>query len=208
MKRLAELLQIRGHDDRYINFLSQWTHPAEIVPGGRELPTSMSNDRVPSGLGTVDRMMYRDMVSYLPDDILVKLDRASMAASLEMRAPLLDYRFIELAWRMPRELCFSDGQGKPALRKLLSRRLPEKFINLPKRGFGVPINAWLRGPLRPWAGDMLSPERLRRDGMFAPAPIEARWKEHLSGDPRLGAAALDDPDVQCLARPLGPAPDR
>ena len=181
VKRLAELLQIPDQDGRYLNFLSQWSHPSEIVLGGCERPTGMSCKHVPAALGTVDRMMYRDMISYLPDDILVKMDRASMAFSLELRAPLLDYHFIELAWRMPRALCFAEGQGKPALRKLLSSRLPEKFINLPKRGFGVPINAWLRGPLRSWADDMLSPARLHRDGIFAPRPIEARWKEHLSG---------------------------
>jgi asparagine synthase (glutamine-hydrolysing) len=125
-------------------------------------------------------MMYRDMVDYLPDDILVKMDRASMAVGLEIRAPLLDYRFVELAWRAPRALCFAEALSKPALRKLLSRRLPEQFISLSKRGFGVPVNAWLRGPLRAWAEDMLSPSRLQRDGIFRAEPIVSRWTAHLA----------------------------
>ncbi|KQZ53306.1 MULTISPECIES: asparagine synthase (glutamine-hydrolyzing) [unclassified Ensifer] len=181
MKRLAELLQIHDTDDRYLNFVSQWPDATDVVIGGHEPPTAMSSKRIPAALNPVDRMMYRDMVSYLPDDILVKLDRASMAVGLEMRAPLLDYRFVELAWRAPRALCFSQGQGKLALRKLLARRLPEKLMNQPKRGFGIPLNAWLRGPLRAWASETLSPSRLRRDGVFRSELIEARWKEHLTG---------------------------
>jgi asparagine synthase (glutamine-hydrolysing) len=181
VKRLAELLQIGDADDRYLNFVSQWPESADVVIGGHEPPTTMSSKRIPAALNPVDRMMFRDMVTYLPDDILVKLDRASMAVGLEMRAPLLDYRFIELAWRSPRSLCFSEGQGKLALRKLLARRLPERLMNQSKRGFGIPLNAWLRGPLRHWASDMLSPSRLRRDGVFRVEPIEARWKEHRSG---------------------------
>ncbi|WEX75035.1 asparagine synthase (glutamine-hydrolyzing) [Sinorhizobium numidicum] len=177
LRRLAELLEIRDPDTRYLDFLSVWSHPTEIVPGGRELPTAMTSKRIPACLSAVDRMMYSDMIAYLPDDILVKVDRASMAVGLEMRAPLLDYRFIEQAWRAPRALCF----GKTALRHLLSRRLPEEFMSLPKRGFGAPIAAWLRGPLRPWAEDMLSPSRLRRDGIFRVEPIVERWKAHLAG---------------------------
>lgn len=187
VKRLAELLQIRDTDDRYLNFVSQWPDSADVVIGGHEPPTAMSSKRIPAGLTPVDRMMFRDMVAYLPDDILVKLDRASMAVGLEMRAPLLDYRFIELAWRAPRALAFSEGQGKRALRKLLSRRLPERLMNPSKRGFGIPLNAWLRGPLRDWASDMLSSSRLRRDGVFRVEPIEARWKEHCSGRRDWGA---------------------
>jgi len=187
VKRLAELLQIRDTDDRYLNFVSQWPDAADIVIGGREPPTAMSSKRIPPALEPVDRMMYRDMVAYLPDDILVKLDRASMAVGLEMRAPLLDYRFIELAWRSPRTLCFSEGQGKRALRKLLARRLPDTLMNQSKRGFGIPLNDWLRGPLRGWASDMLAPSRLRRDGIFRVEPIEARWKEHLSSTRDWGA---------------------
>lgn len=179
VKRLAELLQISDTDDRYLNFVSQWPNSTDVVIGGHEPPTAMSSKRIPAGLNQADRMMYRDMVSYLPDDILVKLDRASMAVGLEMRAPLLDYRFIELAWRAPRALCFSEGQGKLALRKLLARRLPDHLMTQSKRGFGIPINDWLRGPLREWAGDMLSSSRLRRDGIFRAELIETRWKEHL-----------------------------
>ncbi|WEJ18120.1 asparagine synthase (glutamine-hydrolyzing) (plasmid) [Sinorhizobium sp. K101] len=182
LRRLAELLEIQDPDDRYLDFRSLWSDPAEVVIGGVELPTAMTSKRKPACLGAVDRMMYSDMVDYLPDDILVKMDRASMSVGLEMRAPLLDYRFIELAWRAPRSLCFSEAKGKPALRKLLSRRLPEQFISVPKRGFGVPVNAWLRGPLRAWAEEMLSPARLERDGILRAEPIVSRWKAHIAGD--------------------------
>lgn len=186
IKKLAEILKHRDFDQKYLAFVSQWGSPSDIVLGGQEPTTELTSGRIPIGLRQVERMMYLDMVSYLPDDILVKVDRASMAVSLEMRAPLLDHRVVEAAWRAPRSLCLAGSKGKIALRRLLARRVPEELFDRPKRGFGIPVNSWLRGPLRDWTSDLLSPARLRRDGLFDADAVGARWKDHLSGDRNWG----------------------
>jgi len=121
------------------------------------------------------------MTEYLPGDILVKLDRASMAASLEARCPFLDHRMIEFAWRVPTGLKVRGGQGKWLLRRVLHRYLPEKLFERPKQGFNVPIGAWLRGPLRDWAQDLLDASRIRSDGLLDSNRVESCWREHLSG---------------------------
>jgi asparagine synthase (glutamine-hydrolysing) len=120
-------------------------------------------------------------VSELPDDILVKVDRAAMAVSLESRAPFLHPDVIDFAWRIPPSQLVRDGQGKWLLRQVLYKYVPRELIERPKMGFGVPIDNWLRGPLRDWAEDLLSEQRLRREGMLNPAPIRQKWQEHLSG---------------------------
>lgn len=126
-------------------------------------------------------MMYLDTMTYLPDDILVKVDRASMRVSLEARVPLLDHNIIEFAWSLPSSLRLSPNHGKPALRKVLYKYVPPELIERPKSGFGIPLHAWLRGSLRNWASALLEPARLRREGYFHPKPIERKWQEHLSG---------------------------
>jgi asparagine synthase (glutamine-hydrolysing) len=126
-------------------------------------------------------MMYQDTVRYLPDDILVKVDRANMGVSLECRNPLLDHRVVEYAWTLPLHMKYNNGQGKWILRQLLEKYLPKEYINRPKSGFTVPIASWLRGPLREWTEDLLNKERLNRDGFFNSALIRRRWEEHLSG---------------------------
>ena len=127
-------------------------------------------------------MTYLDMVGYLPDDILVKVDRASMAVSLESRMPLLDHRIVEFAWRVPVHMKVRNGQGKVLLRRVLERYVPRELFERPKMGFGVPIDNWLRGPLREWADDLLDPAVLRAQGYFSETAVTHAWREHRSGD--------------------------
>jgi asparagine synthase (glutamine-hydrolysing) len=126
-------------------------------------------------------MSATDQLSYLPDDILVKVDRASMAVSLETRAPLLDHRVAEFAWQLPMQQKIRAGQTKWLLRQVLYRHVPRELIERPKQGFAVPLERWLRGPLREWAEDLLSPARLAREGYLHAEPVRAAWDEHLSG---------------------------
>lgn len=167
-------------DDLYLGMISHWTEPGLVrnasVP--RELP---ADDPALRHLDPVQRMMAVDAISYLPDDILVKVDRAAMGVSLEGRVPFLDHRVVEFAWRLPQSLKMRDGVGKWILRQVLYRHVPRELVERPKMGFGVPIDAWLRGPLRGWAEDLLAPERLRSDGFFDEALVRRKWDEHLSG---------------------------
>jgi len=169
-------------DELYLGMVSHLRNPAEWVIGGQEPPTYLTGLRPElGGLSAVERMMALDAISYLPDDILVKVDRAGMGVSLESRVPFLDHRVVEFAWSLPLKYKLREGQTKWALRQVLYRYVPRELIDRPKMGFGVPVDDWLRGPLREWAEELLDEARLAREGYFHPAPIRQMWAEHLSG---------------------------
>lgn len=186
--RLPKLADVLAHQDGqsfYRELVSHWKRPHQIVLGANEPDTLLSRaDRLPNLPGFREQMMYMDMMTYLPDDILTKVDRASMAVSLEARVPLLDHRLVEFAWRVPTKYKVRNGQGKWLLREVLYRYVPQALMDRPKMGFGVPIEQWLCGPLRDWAEDLLNEERMREDGFFDPVPIRKMWEEHLSGKRR------------------------
>jgi asparagine synthase (glutamine-hydrolysing) len=177
--KLAAVLEQRTIDDVYLKLVSQWQDPHALVPGAAEPPSALTDGAaLKSFAQPLARMMYLDLVSYLPDDILVKVDRASMAVSLETRIPLLDHRLIEFAWRVPMRTKVAGGTAKRLLRSVLYRYVPQALLDRPKMGFGVPIDSWLRGPLRPWADHLLDPVRLKAQGFLAPEPITRAWREH------------------------------
>lgn len=180
---IAGIVGERDPDALYRRLVSHFPEPEEIVIGGRE-PEREPADGSPSFDDFRQRMMYRDTLTYLPDDILAKVDRASMAVSLEARAPFLDHRVIEFAWRLPISAKMEGGRGKIALRELLYRHVPKSLVERPKMGFNVPIDTWLKGPLREWAEDLLDEGRLRSEGFFEPAPIRRLWDSYLSGEGR------------------------
>lgn len=177
----ASVLFSKSIDELYLGLVSHW-NPEEIVLGAAE-PATFLRGNAPrlDGLDSVQRMMALDSISYLPDDILVKVDRAAMGVSLEGRVPFLDHRVVEFAWQIPQSLKLKDGVGKWILRQVLYKYVPKELIERPKMGFGVPIDSWLRGPLREWAEELLDEKRLRQEGFFDPKPIRAKWAEHLSG---------------------------
>jgi asparagine synthase (glutamine-hydrolysing) len=177
----AALLGSCSVADLYRGMVSQWKDPTSVVLGASE-PASLLTDGAPEflGLGAVERMMALDMLSYLPDDILVKVDRAAMGVSLETRVPMLDHRVVEFAWSLPLAYKLRDGVTKWPLRQVLYRHVPRELIERPKMGFGVPIDHWLRGSLREWAETLLAETRLRSEGFFDSAPIRQKWVEHLS----------------------------
>jgi len=179
--KLSEVLGGDGPEEMYRSLTSHWKNPAAVVLGSWEPPTAASANGRSRESGYVEWMMYLDMVTYLPDDPLTKLDRATMALSLEARVPLLDHRVVEFAGRIPLQMKIRDGQGKWLLRRVLYRYVPPALIERPKIGFGVPIGEWLRGSLREWASSLLDPARLRAEGYFDPAPIRRKWTEHLAG---------------------------
>jgi asparagine synthase (glutamine-hydrolysing) len=183
LHKLAEVLPLPDADTIYRQgLISHWKDPSSVVVGGREPGTLVTERwRWPLIRDFTERMMWLDLVSYLPDDILVKVDRAAMAVSLETRAPFLDHRIVEFAWRLPLSMKIRDSQGKWLLRQILHRYVPRELVERPKMGFGVPLDGWLRGPLKEWAWNLLAPERVRREGLFYPEPIMAKWREHQSG---------------------------
>jgi asparagine synthase (glutamine-hydrolysing) len=178
----APLLRSETAAELYGGIISLWRSPESIVIDASE-PPSQATGGAPAfaGLSGIERMMALDLLGYLPDDILVKVDRAAMAVSLETRVPFLDHHVVELAWRLPFQMKIRGGQTKWILRQLLYRHVPAALIERPKMGFGVPVGEWLRGPLRDWAEALLDERRLRTEGFFRPDPIRRMWEAHLSG---------------------------
>jgi len=187
--RLAGRLEnIRTNDDLYRSLVSEWNDPTALLQSNLTnnsltTPDSPIDWQLPIGLNSdsASRMMAYDTLNYLPNDILTKVDRAAMDNSLETRAPFLNHHVAELAWRLPMSMKINGKQGKCALRKILYKYIPQKLIDRPKSGFGIPIGIWIRGPLRSWAEDLISPELLERQGYLKPEPIQRLWLEHQSG---------------------------
>jgi len=182
LHKLADILPISDARHFYQILISQWHHPNDLVMGGSEF--CHSNWIKPLDMGVnhfIEKMQYLDTLTYLPDDILTKVDRTSMAVSLEARVPLLDHRIVEFSWRLPLQMKVRGNTGKWLLRQVLNRYIPNSLIERPKMGFGVPIDHWLRNSLREWAEDLLSEDRLRAEGILNVRLVRDRWTEHLSG---------------------------
>jgi asparagine synthase (glutamine-hydrolysing) len=179
--KVASILPASDPFDLYQRLATHWLDTRSVVIGASAPEATLSA----ASFGEADdfraQMMYFDLITYLPDDILTKLDRASMAVSLEARVPLLDHRVVEFAWRVPLSMKIRDGQSKWLLRQVLYRHVPPRLIERPKAGFGIPLDSWLRGPLRDWAESLLDERRLREEGFFHPGPVREKWEQHLSG---------------------------
>ena len=182
LHKAAGVMTANSISQLYHGMVSHWHDPSVVVIGGTEPITPITDTTLDfSTFSDIERMMLLDLLTYLPDDILCKVDRAAMGVSLETRVPFLDHSVVEFAWQLPMEYKLREGQAKWALRQVLYQYVPKELIERPKMGFGVPIDSWLRGALRDWAEELLSEERLQRDGYFHPAPIRQKWAEHLSG---------------------------
>lgn len=182
LHKVAGILGLGGPDAIYRRLVSQWQDPADVVARGKEPRGLLWDPSIEREIPNfMQRMQFFDETTYLPDDILAKVDRATMAVSLEGRVPLIDHRVVEFASALPLSFKVRNGRGKWLLRQVLARYVPDHLVERPKAGFGVPIDAWLRGPLRPWAEELLSPSRLSDGGVLRPEPIVRAWREHLSG---------------------------
>lgn len=180
--KLAETFDVTTPEEMYWRLISIWKETSRLVPNSREPQTAFTNSEITKNIpGLINRMMLVDTLSYLPDDILVKLDRASMATSLESRVPFLDHRVVEFAWRLPISMKHREGKGKWLLRQVLYKYVPQEMIERPKKGFSVPIADWLRGMLREWAEALLDERRLRDEGFLNAELVRQKWAEHLSG---------------------------
>lgn len=181
LHKLADIL-LEEEDDFYRRLISHWVEPEKIVTKGMEQKGVIWDTSIRESIPDfVDRMRYYDMMTYLPDDILTKVDRTSMAVSLEARVPLLDHRVVEFSWRLPMKFKIRNGEGKWLLRQVLYKYVPKTLMDRPKMGFGIPIDHWLRGPLRDWAEDLLDEGKIRQAGYLNPEPIRRKWNEHLAG---------------------------
>jgi asparagine synthase (glutamine-hydrolysing) len=185
--KLADVLACRSLEGMYRHLLTHWREPEALALGATEASTVLTRDQEwPALVEPLHRLMYQDSMSYLPDDIFVKVDRASMAVSLETRATFVDHRVVEFAWRIPAAFNYENGRGKRLLRRVLDKFVPAAIIERPKMGFAVPIDEWLRGPLREWAATLLDEARLNREGFLDAAAVQQKWHEHQQGHSQSG----------------------
>ena len=181
LHKMAEILPLSASHEIYLRLVSHWDRPCQVVRDAADRSHSSDVAWQRHLRDDTDRMMLTDLVTYLPDDILVKLDRASMSVSLESRVPLLDPDLIAFAWKLPLAQKIRGNRGKWLFRRVLDRYVPSRLIERPKMGFGLPVGAWLRGPLREWAETLLGETRLVQEGWFTAGEIRRKWCEHLSG---------------------------
>jgi asparagine synthase (glutamine-hydrolysing) len=176
------LINVKSFDDLIISLTSEWNEQSEVVIDAAQTDSFINQSSLwPSIDDPASRIMFVDAMTYMPDDILVKVDRAAMAVSLETRAPFLDHRVAELAWTLPIGMKIRNGNGKHVLRQVLYKYVPQQLIDRPKMGFAIPLDQWLREDLRDWAEDLLSPERLKQEGYFDVTRVRDAWQAHLSG---------------------------
>ncbi|MGE5515477.1 MAG: asparagine synthase (glutamine-hydrolyzing) [Bacteroidota bacterium] len=181
LHKLADILP-KVDDEIYLRLVSLWNNPETVVRGGFKPDLIHLDRRVAAQFPDfLDRMQYLDLVTYLPDDILTKVDRASMAVALEARVPLIDHRVVEFAWSLPQKMKLRGTTSKWLLRQVLYRHVPAALVERPKMGFGIPLDQWLRGPLRDWAEDLLDERAVESGGYFETAPLRTMWADHLSG---------------------------
>ena len=189
LQKISEIFKFQNMEAIYLFLLSSFKDAPSFVVGGEDLSDAINNQNLWSQLSDgIERLMYLDTVSYLPDDILVKVDRASMGVSLESRIPLLDPQIYNFAWSLPMSMKFKNGKRKHILREVLYKYIPSELIDRPKMGFGIPIQSWLRGPLRDWAEDLLAENRLQQEGFLEPKLIRKVWQEHLNEEGDRGYA--------------------
>ena len=181
MHKFARVITSKNIESLYLDICSEWHDPESLVLGAKARTDPRFSSFSSEEMSNAEYMMACDFISYLPGDILVKVDRAAMANSLETRTPFLDHHLVELAWELPIEFKYRNGHTKAPLREILTRYIPKDLIDRPKMGFSIPIGEWLRGELRDWAEEFLSRERLSREGYLNPDPIRSIWLEHLSG---------------------------
>lgn len=181
MRKLSKVLA-GSEKDYYLHLISQWDNPNQLANHGSEIETILHDpslsEKIPN---LIDRLQYLDTLTYLPDDILTKVDRASMAVSLEARVPILDHRVVEFAWKLPQEMKVHQGEGKWILKQLLYKYVPQHLIDRPKMGFGIPVGDWITGSLRDWAEDLLSEQALKKHDLVDADIVRTHWQDHLSG---------------------------
>ena len=180
--KLVNVLDAENISDYYYKLRTNWKNPTEVVIDSKE-PSTLLTEFKPKlkELNNQQQMMVLDLLTYLPDDILVKVDRAAMASSLETRVPFLDHKLIEYIWKIPHNLKFQKSSGKIILKNILNQYVPQNLTERPKMGFGIPIDVWLRGPLRDWAENLLNEKKIKQDNYFNATLIKTKWNDHLSG---------------------------